>query len=89
MKGHAIRLEDLPEPFSAECATHRATLGASLPVIGADMYGFVPLWATNTEEDDSEPPSNPEPQKSVVEASSDDAQTSIFTSSNYDLVSKP
>lgn len=90
MKEHMIDLERLPEPFSPACATYRAALGSSLPVIGVDMYGIVPLWATNTEEE--EPESEPEPksgpQMNVAGSSGDDAQTSIFTSSNYDLVGR-
>ncbi|KAG8733536.1 hypothetical protein FRC11_005458 [Ceratobasidium sp. 423] len=87
MKSHAIRLEDLPEPFSPECATYRAKLGGSLPLMGSEMYAFSPLWTHSLEEDQIEPQSDfePEPHRSVVGISGDDLQTSIFTNSNYDL----
>ncbi|KAJ1303422.1 hypothetical protein OPQ81_011613 [Rhizoctonia solani] len=87
MKSHAIRLEDLPEPFSPECATYRAKLGASLPLMGSEMYGFSPLWTHSLEEDEHmefQLDLEPEPHKSVV-GTGDDPQTSIFTNSNYDL----
>lgn len=86
MKGHSIRLEELPEPFSSDCSTYRAALGASLPVIGMDLYGFVPLWATHTEEDEAEVEIKTEGDKDVAETSSDGAQRSIFTSANCSLV---
>ncbi|CAE6440123.1 unnamed protein product [Rhizoctonia solani] len=87
MKGHAIHLEDLPEPFSPECATYRAKLGASLPMIGSEMYAFSPLWAHSIEEDQIELQSDldSDSHKSVAGIPGDDPQTSIFTSSNYDL----
>lgn len=86
MKEHSIHLEDLPEPFSPECSTYRASLGASLPVIGMDLYGFVPLWATHTEEDETEVEIKTEGDKHVAGSSSDGVQRSIFTSANCNLV---
>jgi hypothetical protein len=90
MKSHAIRLENLPEPFSPECATYRAKLGTSLPMTGSDMYAFSPLWAHGIEEDQPEPQSDLESEshRSVAGPSGYDAQTTIFTSTNYDLVSR-
>ncbi|CEL62481.1 hypothetical protein RSOLAG1IB_04837 [Rhizoctonia solani AG-1 IB] len=87
MKSHAIRLENLPEPFSPECATYRAKLGTSLPMTGSDMYAFSPLWAHGIEEDQPEPQSDLESEshRSVAGPSGYDAQTTIFTSTNYDL----
>ncbi|KAF8606938.1 hypothetical protein BDV93DRAFT_330574 [Ceratobasidium sp. AG-I] len=85
MKQHSIRLEDLPEPFSPECSTYRAALGASLPVIGMDLYGFVPLWATHTEEDETDIEIKTEGDKQVADSSSDGVQRSIFTSVNCNL----
>ncbi|CUA72516.1 Transcriptional activator protein DAL81 [Rhizoctonia solani] len=86
MKSHAIHLEDLPEPFSPECATYRAKLGASLPMIGSEMYAF-PLWTQSMEEDQIELQSDVESEshKSIAGTLGEDPQTSIFTSSNYDL----
>ncbi|KAH7336889.1 hypothetical protein B0J17DRAFT_665274 [Rhizoctonia solani] len=86
MKSHTIHLEDLPEPFSPECATYRAKLGASLPMTGSDMYAFSPLWTHSIEEDQVESQSEFEYESHrSVTGMSDDPQTSIFTNSNYDL----
>ncbi|KAG8694016.1 hypothetical protein FRC08_008749 [Ceratobasidium sp. 394] len=85
MRLHAIRLEDLPDSFSPECSTYRATLGASLPVIGMDLYGFVPLWATHTEEDEPETEVKAEDGKSAAAFSGGGVQKSIFTSANCNL----
>ncbi|KAG9127110.1 hypothetical protein FRC07_000614 [Ceratobasidium sp. 392] len=85
MKQHAIRLEDLPDSFAPECATYRANLGASLPVIGMDLYGFVPLWATHTEEDESETEVKTEDDKNTSGLSGSSVQKSIFTTANCNL----
>ncbi|QRV92374.1 F-box-like domain protein [Ceratobasidium sp. AG-Ba] len=85
MKSYTIRLEDLPDSFSPDCTTYRAALGASLPVIGLDLYGLVPLWATHTEEDESETEVKSEGEKSTASLSDGNAQRSIFTSVNRDL----
>jgi hypothetical protein len=86
MREHAICLDDLPDSFSPECATYRAELGASLPVIGMDLYGFVPLWATHTEEDEPEAEVKTENEKNVAGPSSSGVHNSIFTSANCNLV---
>lgn len=85
MKGHAIRLEDLPDSFSPECATYRATLGASLPVIGMDLYGFVPLWATQAEEEEPETEVKTEDEKGTAASPDGGMQKSIFTTPNRSL----
>ncbi|GAB1520820.1 hypothetical protein RhiTH_003908 [Rhizoctonia solani] len=87
MRNHTIRLENLPEPFSPECATYRAKLGASLPMTGSDMYAFSPLWSHGIEEDQAESQFDLESEshRSIAGAPGDDAHTTIFTSTNYDL----
>ncbi|KAG8743522.1 hypothetical protein FRC10_011913 [Ceratobasidium sp. 414] len=84
MKLHAILLKNLPDSFSPDCSTYRATLGASLPVIGMDLYGFVPLWATHTEEDEPETEVKAEDGKNAAGLSGG-VQKSIFTSVNCNL----